>query len=148
MIFSSISFWSCRHHPPHLRAVCCLLCLSPHLLNIFLISPYATRRSYIHMQTLISFMSDKKPKYGLKWWIPNTNICVFQKLSLLITEAYKDAHQKSVQVKTYIVKRKNKHPFAFVAIELKKTCYCFFCFLGHEGKNEWSCSELRSAGRD
>ncbi|KAG5119557.1 hypothetical protein JHK82_033977 [Glycine max] len=42
-----------------------------------------------------------------------------EKLSLLITEAYKDAHQKSVQVKVSIFKR-NKNSFAFVVIKFKK----------------------------
>jgi len=50
-----------------------------------------------------------------------------QKLSLLITEAYKDAHQKSVLVKILILKRKNKYSFASVVMELKENVIAYVC---------------------
>lgn len=71
-----------------------------------------------------------------------------QKLSLLITEAYKDAHQKSVQV---------RNPFFLVCLFSSKLQHFihFWAYRneilllssGYEGKDKQSCPEFRTAAR-
>lgn len=63
-----------------------------------------------------------------------------QKLSLLVTEAYKDAHQKSVQVRiSYTESRTLFH------LSHRIEVLAILIFSGHEGEDEWSCSELGNA---
>jgi hypothetical protein len=69
-----------------------------------------------------------------------------QKLSLLVTEAYKDAHQKSVKVRErerLLVKN------LVIAITFLGPAIIqfFHIFSGNEGENEQSCPELRNATR-
>lgn len=77
----------------------------------------------------------------------NLDLTIFymQKLSLLVTEAYKDAHQKSVLVRIYWPYLNYNHyhsPIVHWTNNLD-----LLIFSGHEGENEWSCSELRNAAR-
>jgi hypothetical protein len=48
-----------------------------------------------------------------------------QKLSLLVTEAYKDAHQKSVLVRIPVFCIKNRNSSSIFAIELKVLAFIF-----------------------
>lgn len=75
----------------------------------------------------------------------NLSNLVVQKLSLLVTEAYKDAHQKSVEVSTSAIIRVSIFPISCFLVRYMLVCPRH---AGHERKNEQSGSELRNARRD
>lgn len=77
------------------------------------------------------------------WPEPILCLCVLfsmQKLSLLVTEAYKDAHQKSVLVKLVIL---FWGPLLCYLIDTN--IGVVFRLSGHEGENEQSCPKFRNA---
>lgn len=71
-------------------------------------------------------------------------VFLLQKLSQLVTEAYKDAHAKSVVVRqSQTIYYHGTKVFDSLHLFLLK----FVNFIGYERKNERSCAELRYATR-
>lgn len=72
-----------------------------------------------------------------------------QKLSLLVTEAYKDAHQKSVEVRDA---QSDPIVISFLAscsiVREKYVLFIRFFRVGHEREDGQSSSELRNARRN